>query len=157
MTSTRLSLLFALCSVLFALYSLLCSLFYSSPLATSCNRSRWGLLREHKCSAVASSAVASHCPLLMRSSYCLVVTVPLYKEGRAEHRVAEGVRCTTRDLLLQRLSKLSAFIFHLSSFIFALFSVLCTLFSPLTFPDGTSYSFCTGGPCRFGYPLRHST
>ena len=85
----------------FALYSL----FYSSPLAKSCNRLRWGLLREHKCSAVASSAVVSHCPLLMRSNYCLVATVPLYKEGRAEHRVAEGVRRAACDLLLQNSSK----------------------------------------------------
>ena len=40
----------------------LCTLlFYSSPLAKSCNRSRWGLLREHKCSAVASSAKPQRC------------------------------------------------------------------------------------------------
>ena len=61
----------------FALYSL----FYSSPLAKSCNRPRWGLLRKHKCSAVASSAMASHCPLLMRSNYSLIFTTPICKEG----------------------------------------------------------------------------
>ena len=37
------------------------SLFYSSPLAKSCNRSRWGLLREHKCSVVANIAHSQWC------------------------------------------------------------------------------------------------
>ena len=85
--------------------------------------------------------------------YAIVIALSTLTTFAVRNPRGATCSCTTRDPLLQRLSKLR---FHLSSFIFALFSVLCLHLSFLPKIEKCTYLFgCSFRSSRSAVAAEH--